>query len=266
MKTIFDDSNTVAVNKLSERPEAARDPQFIKQVAADARKSGDVVAVDPTAPRTFINVTFPAQIVAALNLTLLTDYLETEFYTTGLNTPGLIPNELRLLFARILLNEIGQRETVLAILGQNAVSKPTFDFTGGGAIPDVFSNFSRFTALGHTFEDNGVRGIKGQAGNVKSDAFVLTTSLRFHSVEARHAAALRRLNGEKGWITLNQRAPNLPAAVQGVYNGEENTVQSGFNLVALTGLPATTVSEAFDEPLTAAQVRANVAPFITSAF
>ena len=264
MKTIFDEFSTAAVQKLSERPEAFKDAKFLRNLASSAPEVGVADVTDPTAGRTPINVSLPAPIINALNLTLTADYLETEFYSRGLNTSGLIPNELRLLFARILLNEVGHRETLITVLGANAIPKPTFDFTAGGQIPDVFSNFSRFTALGHTFEDNGVRAIKGQAGNVMSDDFVLTTALRFHSVEARHASELRRLNGEKAWITLNQRAPNLPALTQGVYNGEENTVQSGFDLVAATGYSAATVSEAFDEPLTEAQVRQNFAPFITS--
>lgn len=189
------------------------------------------------------------------------EYLETEFYSTGLNTPGLIPNELRQVFVRILLNEVGHREVLLTVLGINAIPKPFFDFTGRGAIPDVFTNFTSFSGLGQAFEDNGVRAYKGQAGNVMSDKFVLTTALRFHSVEARHASELRRINGQKGWITLNSRG-NLPPIAQGVYDGEENTVQNGINLVALTGLPATTVSEAFDEPLTADQVLRNTEPFV----
>jgi len=60
---------------------------------------------------------------------------------------------------------------------------------------------------------------------------------------------------------LNQRG-NIPAIFQGVYDGEENVVQGGINLVTLTGLPATTVSEAFDEPLTADQVLLNLQPFV----
>lgn len=262
MKTIFDEFSSAAVKKLSERPEAFNDAQFLKETAASAPQIGTDDVFDPTCGRTPIAVSFPPQIISALNLALTAEYLETEFYSRGLNTPGLIPNNLRLLFARILLNEVGHRETLLTILGANAVQKPTFDFTGGGAIPDVFTNFSTFVALGHTFEDNGVRAIKGQAPNVMSDDFILTTALRFHSVEARHASELRRLNGEKAWIVLNRRAPNLPALVQGVYDGEENTVQSGFDLVAATGYSAATVSEAFDEPLTAAQVMRNLAPFI----
>lgn len=267
MQTVFDEFSPAAVKKLSERPEAFRDAKHLKRTAArqPSLARGDVFNPTVNADgRTPVNVSFPAAIVNALNLLLTAEYLETEFYSTALNTPGLIPNDRRLLIARILLNEVGHREFLLTLLGANAIAKPNFDFTAGGQIPDVFSNFSRFVALGHTFEDNGVRAVKGQAGTVMSDDFVLTTALRFHSVEARHAAELRRLNGEKGWIVLNQRAPNLPEFTQGVYNGEENTVQGGINLVAVTGYPATTVSEAFDEPLTADQVRANLAPFIRS--
>lgn len=264
MQTVFDNFSPADVKKLSDRPEAFKDAEHLKRTAARQSSLGAGDVVDPSSyPRTPVNVTFPQSIIDALNLTLTADTLESEFYSTALNTPGLIPNNRRLLIARILLNEIGHRETLLTVLGTNAVAKPTFDFTAGGQIPDVFSNFSRFIALGRAFEDNGVRAIKGQAGNVMSDDFVITTALRFHSVEARHAAELRRLNGEKGWITLNQRTANLPTTItQGIYNGEENTVQGGIDLVAATGYPATTVSEAFDEPLTAAQVRANLAPFI----
>ena len=247
---------------MSDRPESFSDARHVRRVVGQRAGYADVV--DPTAGRTPVFVTFPQPIVQALNLTLTADYLETEFYARGLNTPGLIPNELRLMFARILLNEVGHRETLITVLGTNAIPKPTFDFTGGGAIPDVFTNFSHYTALAHTFEDTGVRAIKGQAGNMMSDDFVITTALRFHSVEARHASALRRLNGEKGWITLNQRAPNLPAAVQPVYSGEENTVQNGIDLVAATGYSAATVSEAFDEPITGDQARQILGMFITS--
>ncbi|HEX8636747.1 MAG TPA: ferritin-like domain-containing protein, partial [Pyrinomonadaceae bacterium] len=211
--------------------------------------------------RTPVPLPLSPQIIAALNLTLTAEYLETEFYSTGLNTPGLIPNELRFVFTRILLNEVGHRETLLTVLGPNAIPKPIFDFTGRGAIPDVFTNFQSFVNTGRVFEDNGVRAVKGQAPNVMSDDFVLTTALRFHSVEARHASELRRIAGLKGWITLNNRG-NAPAIVQGVYDGEENVVQGGINLLNLTGYPAATITEAFDEPLTADQVLRNLQPFV----
>lgn len=261
METIFDKVNSALVQNLSEHPEAFHDSRHLNSSAAAAQQTGNFDLFTPTNGRTPLNQTLPPQIVAALNLTLTAEYLETEFYSTGLNTPGLIPNELRQVFVRILLNEVGHRETLLTVLGNNAIPKPFFDFTARGAVPDVFSNFQSFVNLGRTFEDNGVRAIKGQSPNVMSDDFVLTTALRFHSVEARHASELRRIAGLKGWITLNQRG-NIPAIFQGVYDGEENTVQGGINLVTLTGLSAATVSEAFDEPLTADQVLRNLQPFV----
>lgn len=263
METIFDKVDSALVQNLSERPEAFQDSHYLNgsAAAATAQQIGSADLFTPTNGRTPLNQPLPAQIVAALNLTLVGEYLETEFYSRGLNTPGLIPNELRQVFVRILLNEVGHRETLLTVLGAQAIPKPTLDFTARGALPDVFSNFQTFVNLGRTFEDNGVRAIKGQAGNVMADDFVLTTALRFHSVEARHASELRRIAGLKGWIVLNQRG-NIPAILQGVYDGEENVVQGGVNLVTLTGLPATTVSEAFDEPLTADQVLRNLQPFV----
>lgn len=257
METIFDKVDDHVVRNLSERPEAFADSDFLRR---SANSASSAVQSD-LCNRTPIIQGLPPQIVAALNLTLVGEYLETEFYSTGLNTPGLIPNELRFVFTRILLNEVGHRETLLTVLNGLAVPKPTFDFTARGALPDVFTNFQTFVNTGRTFEDNGVRAVKGQAPNVMSDDFVLTTALRFHSTEARHASELRRIAGLKGWITLNQRG-NVPALLQGVYDGEENVVQGGINLVNLTGLPATTVSESFDEPLTADQVIRNLAPFV----
>jgi len=261
METIFDKVDSALVQNLSEHPEAFHDSRYLNSSAAASQQTGNSDLFTPTNGRTPLNQPLPPQIIAALNLGLTTEYLETEFYTTGLNTPGLIPNDLRQVFVRILLNEVGHRETLLTVLGLNSIPKPFLDFTARGAVPDVFSNFQSFLNLGRTFEDQGVRFVKGQAGNVMSDDFVLTTALRFHSTEARHASELRRIAGLKGWITLNQRG-NIPAIFQGVYDGEENVVQGGINLVTLTGLPATTVSEAFDEPLTADQVLLNLQPFV----
>ncbi|MDQ3710826.1 MAG: ferritin-like domain-containing protein [Acidobacteriota bacterium] len=256
-ETIFDKVSDTVVKNLSEHPEAFNDTRFLKMSAEPASSAAQADSCN----RTPINMSLPPQIIDALNLALLAEYLETEFYSIGLNTPDLIPNELRMVFTRILLNEVGHREILLTVLAGNAIPKPTFDFTARGVLPDVFTNFQTYVNLGRAFEDNGVRAVKGQAPVVMPDDFVLTTALRFHSVEARHASELRRIGGQKGWITLNQRG-NLPALAQGIYDGEENTIQAGINLVTLTGYSAATVSEAFDEPLTAAQVMANVQPFL----
>ncbi len=90
--------------------------------------------------------------------------------------------------------------------------------------------------------------------------------MTIHSVEARHAAEIRRLRGNfsetapnEGWITRN--LTDIPGT-EPVYAGEENTNQGGVNVTAITSVGLDEVTEAFDEPLTKAQVLAIVDPFI----
>ena len=78
----------------------------------------------------------------------------------------------------------------------------------------------------------------------------LTAALTIHSVEARHAAQVRRLRGLDGWIPTDE--PTAPAAVKSTYAGEENLDQLGVNVGQFRGDKAGTA--AFDEPLTRAQV------------
>ena len=59
----------------------------------------------------------------------------------------------------------------------------------------MFSNFETFATLSATFEDLGVAAYKGQAGTLLGTP-VLTTALQIHSVEARHAAAVRPIIGK----------------------------------------------------------------------
>lgn len=260
MNDLFDGLDAAVVQNLSERPEALGDAEYLKAQVTQATGG----AFDPRS-RTPINYPLTPAMIYALNLGLNSEYFETELYSRGLNVAGLIPNELRTVFVRLLLNEVMQREILLTILGSNSIVKPNFDFTARRRLFNVFSSFDTFSGLAQSSEDLGVRAYKGQAGNVMADDFVLTTALRFHSVEARHASELRRIRGQKGWITLNSRG-NLPALTQPIYDGEELTTQAGINLVAVTGLPATTVSEAFDEPLTGPQVLSIVSNFIRGTF
>ena len=264
MKDLFDGLDSAVVKNLSERPEALKDKEFVKN-AAVARQTTTGGGVFDARSRTPINVPLSPAMIYALNLGLLSEYFETELYSRGLNVAGLIPNELRQVFVRFLLNEVMQRETLLTVLGANAIVKPNFDFTAGRRLFSVFSLFDTFSGLAQSAEDLGVRAYKGQAGNVMADDFILTTALRFHSVEARHASELRRIRGNKGWITLNQRG-NLPALSQPIYDGEEVTVQGGIDVVALTGFSAATVSEAFDEPLAGPQVLGIVQNFIRGGY
>jgi len=158
---------------------------------------------------------------------------------------------------------VGFLRAAIANFQGTPVPKPTFDFTARAAFPDVFTNKATFLAVAQALEDTGVRAYKGQAGNVMSNATALTAALQIHAVEARHASQIRRLRGQKGWITNSDRG-GLPAATQPIYDGESNTTHKGVDAAPLgTGAGGTAaVTEAFDEPLTREQVLAIVAPFI----
>jgi len=87
--------------------------------------------------------------------------------------------------------------------------------------------------------------------------------LAIHSVEGRHAAEVRRIRGKKGWIT-GSSPDDLPAFAQAIYAGEEITTQGTVNVAAAVGSTGAgeAASQAFDEPLSAAQVTAIITPFI----
>lgn len=209
-----------------------------------------------------------APLLDSLNFALTLEYLEDEFYRTGLSRLGTtlsgaesaavqqisMHETMHVKFLRIIISDF---------FSSTPVAKPTFDFTAKGAFPDVFTNKATFLAVAQAFEDTGVRAYKGQAGNVAANKAVLTAALQIHAVEARHASQIRRLRGQKGWITGSDRG-TLPPATQAVYAGEDNTTHAGVNASTLGanagGVAA--VTEAFDEPLTKDQVLAIVAPFL----
>ena len=170
-------------------------------------------------------------------------------------------------------------------LGTAAVASPTFDFTGGkgsgvGPFAGYLASLTVQLAMSQTFEDTGVRAYKGQAPNLQASRPYLTAALEIHSVEARHAAHIRQMRRTldqavptaqkplKPWITQNYSGIDYPAAQANInlsFAGEETVAQAGVTMTGIGGnafITANAASEAFDEPLTKAQILTIIDPFL----
>ncbi len=181
--------------------------------------------------------------IDVLNYALTLEYLEDEYYRTGLAAANLIPVADRTIMTQISKHEAAHVALLKGALGAGAVAKPTFKFPA-----NTFTDYTAFLGLAQALEDTGVRAYKGQAANLINDKSILQTALQIHSVEARHASEIRRLSGKKGWVSD-------PA--QTTFN------QGGVDLKALNlGKSDDALREAFDEPLTKEQVLAIATPYL----
>ncbi|MEO5589001.1 MAG: ferritin-like domain-containing protein [Gemmatimonadaceae bacterium] len=263
----------IGATLLSRRQAITRGATVSASVAAGLRIASVPIALAALSRDAFAQG-IPGAVVEVLNFALTLEYLEAEFYNRGVAASGLIPAADRIIFETIQGHENLHVTFLQNALGSLAVAKPTFDYSAGGGsgtgpYADVFTNYATFKAVAQAFEDTGVRAYKGQAPALQPYDTYLTAALTIHSVEARHASEIRRLRGNftdtepfyEGWITGNQT--DVPGA-SAVYAGEDNTNQLGINVAALTSYSTNSATEAFDEPLTKAQVLAIVTPFIST--
>jgi len=208
----------------------------------------------------FAQSTDPQALITALNFLVILKYLEADFYTQGIAAAGLIPASDLPVFQQIVKHETAHVDfltSTVTTLGGVAATRPSFSFNAKGGLPDPFdpANYQVFLGLAQAFEDLGVRMYKGQVPNLMGNRDVLTAVMQIHSMEARHAAEVRRLRGQKGWITGDTVDAGIPATVRSIYLGEENVTQSTADITALPGVSGAAVAtEAFDEPIGKASV------------
>jgi hypothetical protein len=151
-------------------------------VAAGASALGAGAALAPAA-----GAAIPASDQEVLNYALVLEYLQSAFYTEAERSKAL---KGRAAEAARVVGAV-ERSHVKAfrdLLGRKAVGRPHFDFQGVTEDEDAFLK----TAV--AFEDLAVAAYKGQARLLRSRS-VLTSALGIHTVEARHAAWMRYLNG-----------------------------------------------------------------------
>ena len=210
----------------------------------------------------------PTDVLDVLNFALTLEHLESRFYQTAVGTAGLVP-------AKDKLNVIRDHEVAhvkflqqaIAATGGTAVAEGKYDFTAKGTFPQVFSDYKQFLLVAQAFEDTGVGAYKGQASELKSSNEVLTSALRIHSMEARHAAHIRFIRMTNGyakvkpWIVGDDNTKGTP--LERIYQREADHRQVLINIDGIggynTGNAGTT---SFDEPLHKDEVLEIVKPFM----
>jgi Ferritin-like domain len=124
---------------------------------------------------------------SVLNYALSLEYLQAAFYTESERSKALTGRALEAA-AQVGAVERAHVKAFHALLGKKAIKRPRFDFQGVTEDPKAFLK----TAV--AFEDLAVEAYKGQAPRLESKE-VLAAALGIHTVEARHAAWMRYLNG-----------------------------------------------------------------------
>ena len=125
--------------------------------------------------------------VAILNYALTLEYIQDSFYgeveRIGALT-GALAEQARVVAA----HERAHVKALRGVLGAKAVKRAKFDFKG------ATENAGRFRRTAVAFEDLAVAAYKGQAPLIRNRG-LLVSALAIHTVEARHAAWIRRLAG-----------------------------------------------------------------------
>jgi Ferritin-like domain len=119
----------------------------------------------------------------ALTLELIQDSFYSEVERLGAIT-GPLAEQARIVAA----HERAHVRAFQDVLGDQAVKRARFDFRG------ATENADRFRRTAVAFEDLAVAAYKGAAPLIKRRAY-LVPALAIHTVEARHAAWIRRLAG-----------------------------------------------------------------------
>jgi len=134
--------------------------------------------------------------IGILNYALTLEYLERAFYNEA-TASGKITDPKTQTFLEITTRDERAHVAFLKkALGHKAVKEPKFNFQG---IP---SDPTKFAATAYVLENTGVHAYLGQAGNIKTPAYLLAAA-SIVTIEARHSGAI-------GSIIDKSISPNGP--------------------------------------------------------
>ena len=125
--------------------------------------------------------------IAILRFDLVLEYLQAGLYTEAERLGALTPKTLA--WARVVgAHERAHVQALKNLLGSKVVPSPAFNYRG------VTSNEPDFIKTAVAFEDLTAALLKWQAVRLDSRSIV-AAAVTLHSVETRHAAWIRHLNG-----------------------------------------------------------------------
>jgi Ferritin-like domain len=172
-----------AVRESFERAARFTRSRFLRQTLAAGTAAVGALATWPSAA----GAQAAESDIVILNFALALEYLQASFYTET-ERVGALRGALAHQATVVGMHERAHVKAFKALLGSAAIKEPKFDFHGVTDSPNEF----RATAV--AFEDLATAAYKQQAPLIKSKAY-LAGALSIHSVEARHAAWIRRLAG-----------------------------------------------------------------------
>ncbi len=127
--------------------------------------------------------------IGILNYALTLEYLERAFYNEA-TASGKIKNPKLEVFLKVTTRDERAHVAFLKkALGSKAAAEPKFDFQG------VPSDQAKFAATAYVLENTGVHAYLGQAGNIKTPAYLLAAA-SIMTIEARHSGAIGSIIGK----------------------------------------------------------------------
>ncbi len=313
---ILDAIDPELMDRLVTRKEEIDRGASVRPGIAAALALGSVpIALAALSRDVFAQSALPAAIKGVLDFALALEIFEDEFYKAVLGTSAsaaqnnafatvrtqaaAVPGAVNTL-QQIEKHEAAHRATLLATGATNVfnLSEASFDFTGArgagnGPFAKATTDLAFLLEVAQGAEDTGVRAYKGQAANLMPNPTILEAALRIHSVEARHAARIRRMRraaagapdtvrwsgtvrgggaAAAGATDAGPQPTLVTAAFNAIYGAganattapsEANVTHAGINVSTLAGASfgLEAAQEAFDEPLDRADVIAIVQPF-----
>lgn len=128
--------------------------------------------------------------IGILNYALTLEYLERAFYNQATARGKITSPQLKTFLKVTTHDERAHVQFLKSALGSKAVKEPKFNFQG---IP---GDEKKFAATAYVLENTGVHAYLGQAGNIKTAAYLLAAA-SIVTIEARHSGAIGSITGMK---------------------------------------------------------------------